>query len=196
MVFECRPRLGCRLRGRGRASGKGRGRVAHVGDEALVKNAPMNENPHAHHEEIEENVDVEDVEEVGHEKEVPTGTTGVPPLDPVLAQQIMSFLMGLVGPGVIAMRDFVGWELSISMGLSLCPFNFKARLNNGVERIWNADLLEKYVPRTLRDCKKDEFMSLEQYGITVATFEAKFHALSRYATQLATIEEERIWKEF
>uniref|UniRef100_M1DZQ3 'chromo' domain containing protein n=1 Tax=Solanum tuberosum TaxID=4113 RepID=M1DZQ3_SOLTU len=28
-------------------------------------------------------------------------TTGVPPIDPMLAQQIMSFLKGLVGPGVL-----------------------------------------------------------------------------------------------
>ena len=36
-----------------------------VGNEAPVENAPRNENPHAHHEEIEENVDVENVEDVG-----------------------------------------------------------------------------------------------------------------------------------
>ncbi|KAH0669381.1 hypothetical protein KY285_023539 [Solanum tuberosum] len=35
-------------------------------------------------------------------------------------------------------------------------------------------------------------MALEQGGISVAAYEAKFHALSRYATQLVTIEEERI----
>lgn len=29
--------------------------------------------------------------------------------------------------------------------------------------------LEKYVPRTLRDRKKDEFMALEQGGMTVAS---------------------------
>ncbi|WMV32385.1 hypothetical protein MTR67_025770 [Solanum verrucosum] len=52
--------------------------------------------------------------------------------------------------------------------------------------------LEKYVPRTLRDRKKDEFMALEQGGMFVAAYEAKFHALSRYATQLVTTEEERI----
>ncbi|WMV33519.1 hypothetical protein MTR67_026904 [Solanum verrucosum] len=51
----------------------------------------------------------------------------------------------------------------------------------------------KYVPRTLRDCKKDEFMVLEQGGMIVAAYEAKFHTLSRYATQLVTTVEERIW---
>uniref|UniRef100_M1DT60 'chromo' domain containing protein n=1 Tax=Solanum tuberosum TaxID=4113 RepID=M1DT60_SOLTU len=35
-------------------------------------------------------------------------------------------------------------------------------------------------------------MALEQGGMSVAAYEAKFHALSRYATQLVTIEEERI----
>ncbi|KAK4706576.1 hypothetical protein R3W88_033865 [Solanum pinnatisectum] len=48
-----------------------------------------------------ENVDVENVEEVGQEEEVQAETTGVPPIDPVLAQQIMSFLKGLAGPKVL-----------------------------------------------------------------------------------------------
>jgi len=48
------------------------------------------------------------------------------------------------------------------------------------------------MPRTLRDRKKNEFMALEQGGMSVATYEAKFHALSRYAMQLVTTEEERI----
>ncbi|WMV13709.1 hypothetical protein MTR67_007094 [Solanum verrucosum] len=52
--------------------------------------------------------------------------------------------------------------------------------------------LEKYVPQTLRDHKKDEFTALEQGGVYVVSYEAKFHALSRYATQLVTTEEERI----
>ena len=56
---------------------------------------------------------------------------------------------------------------------------------------FHALFLEKYVPRTSRDHKKDEFMSLKQGGMTVAAYEAKFHALSRYATQLVTTEEER-----
>ncbi|WMV58961.1 hypothetical protein MTR67_052346 [Solanum verrucosum] len=49
-----------------------------------------------HHEEIEENV-----EEVGQEEEVQGETTGVPPIDPMVAQHIMSFLKGLVGLGVL-----------------------------------------------------------------------------------------------
>ena len=48
------------------------------------------------------------------------------------------------------------------------------------------------MPRTLIDRKKDEFMDLEQGGISVGAYEAKFHALSRYATLLVTTEEERI----
>ncbi|WMV37146.1 hypothetical protein MTR67_030531 [Solanum verrucosum] len=53
-------------------------------------------------------------------------------------------------------------------------------------------LLEKYVPRTLRDRKKDEFMALEQGGMFVAAYEVMFHALFRYAMKLVTTEEERI----
>lgn len=52
--------------------------------------------------------------------------------------------------------------------------------------------LEKYVPQTLIDCKKDEFMTLEQGGIYVAPYEAMFHALSRYAMQFVTTHEKRI----
>uniref|UniRef100_M1DLN4 Polyprotein n=1 Tax=Solanum tuberosum TaxID=4113 RepID=M1DLN4_SOLTU len=62
---------------RGRVKGRGRGRVAPIGPGSPVENAPMNENPPAQHEEIEENVDVKDVEEIGQEEE------------------------GLVGPGVL-----------------------------------------------------------------------------------------------
>lgn len=55
------------------------------------------------------------------------------------------------------------------------------RLNSGRELMWNADIqfyphldqfsamfLEKYVPQTLRDRKKDEFMALEKGGMFVA----------------------------
>ncbi|XP_049413243.1 uncharacterized protein LOC125876166 [Solanum stenotomum] len=90
-----------RGRGRGRARGRGRGRVAPAGNEAPVENASVNENPHAHHEEMEEeNVNVENVEEVRQEKELQAETTNVPSIDPVLARHIMSFLKGLVGPEV------------------------------------------------------------------------------------------------
>uniref|UniRef100_M1D8W9 'chromo' domain containing protein n=1 Tax=Solanum tuberosum TaxID=4113 RepID=M1D8W9_SOLTU len=49
----------------------------------------------------EVNVEVENEENVGQEEEVQAKTTSIPPLDPVLAQQIMLFLKGLVGPGVL-----------------------------------------------------------------------------------------------
>uniref|UniRef100_M1DKJ4 'chromo' domain containing protein n=1 Tax=Solanum tuberosum TaxID=4113 RepID=M1DKJ4_SOLTU len=118
-----------RGRGRGRARGRGRGRVAPAGNGVPIENAPMNKNPHAHHEEIEKNVDIENVENV----------------------------------------DDVGQEEEIQ-----------------------AETTEKYVPHTLRDRKKDEFMALQQGGITVVAYEVKFHALSIYATQMVTTEEERI----
>uniref|UniRef100_M1DLC1 'chromo' domain containing protein n=1 Tax=Solanum tuberosum TaxID=4113 RepID=M1DLC1_SOLTU len=87
-------------RSRGRARGRGRGRLEPTGNGAPVENALVNESPHAHHEEIEENVDV-DVEDLGQEGEVQAESTSVTSLDLVLAQQIMSFLKGLVGPGVL-----------------------------------------------------------------------------------------------
>ena len=52
--------------------------------------------------------------------------------------------------------------------------------------------MEKYIPRTLRDRKRDEFLSLEQGRMSVTTYEVKFHALSRYATQLFSSPQERI----
>ena len=38
--------------------------------------------------------------------------------------------------------------------------------------------MEKYIPRTLRDRKRDEFLSLEQGRMSVNAYEAKFRALS------------------
>ena len=53
-------------------------------------------------------------------------------------------------------------------------------------------IMEKYIPRTLRDRKRDEFLSLEQGRMSVTAYEAKFRALSRYATQLCFSPHERI----
>lgn len=53
--------------------------------------------------------------------------------------------------------------------------------------------LEKYMPHALQDCKKDEQLALDQGDKSIATFESKFHALYGYATNLLTIEEERIF---
>ena len=52
--------------------------------------------------------------------------------------------------------------------------------------------MEKYIPRTLRDRRTDEFLSLEQGRMSVTTYEATFRALSRYATQLCFSPQERI----
>lgn len=50
---------------RGRARGRGRERVAHARDEDPFENAPMNEYPLVHNEDIKEDTEVCDVEEVG-----------------------------------------------------------------------------------------------------------------------------------
>ena len=52
--------------------------------------------------------------------------------------------------------------------------------------------MEKYIPRTLRDRKRNEFLSLEQGRMSVNAYEANFRALSRYATQLCFSPQERI----
>ena len=38
--------------------------------------------------------------------------------------------------------------------------------------------MEKYIPRTLRDRWRDEFLSLEQGKMSVTAYEAKFHAFA------------------
>lgn len=50
----------------------------------------------------------------------------------------------------------------------------------------HALFLEKYEPRILRYRKNDDFMALEQGSMYVAAYEATFHDISRYATQLVT----------
>ena len=52
--------------------------------------------------------------------------------------------------------------------------------------------MEKYIPRTLRDRRRYEFLSLEQGRMSVTAYEAKFRALSRYATQLCFSPQELI----
>ena len=52
--------------------------------------------------------------------------------------------------------------------------------------------MEKYIPRTLSDRRRDEFLSLEQGRMFVAAHEAKFRALSRYATLLCFSPQEQI----
>lgn len=48
------------------------------------------------------------------------------------------------------------------------------------------------MPRNLRDSKKDDFMVLEIGSMSLAAYESKFRVFFRYATQLLTIEEERV----
>uniref|UniRef100_M1AL36 Retrotransposon protein, Ty3-gypsy subclass n=1 Tax=Solanum tuberosum TaxID=4113 RepID=M1AL36_SOLTU len=93
-----------RGRGRGRARGRGCGREVPARDGVPIENVPQNEAPYVHQEEIEENIEVENmenVEEVGQEEKVQAETTGIPPIDPVVSQQIMLFLKGLASPGVV-----------------------------------------------------------------------------------------------
>ena len=52
--------------------------------------------------------------------------------------------------------------------------------------------MEKYIPRTLRDRRRDEFLSLDQGRIFVVAYAVKFCALSRYATQLCFSPQEWI----
>lgn len=51
---------------------------------------------------------------------------------------------------------------------------------------------EKYVSRTLREKRQDEFTTIVQRASSVATYEVQFHSLSRYALPLFPSEKERI----
>lgn len=48
------------------------------------------------------------------------------------------------------------------------------------------------MPRNLRDSKKDDFMVLEIGNMSLVAYESKFRVFFRYATQLLSIEEERV----
>uniref|UniRef100_M1DF98 'chromo' domain containing protein n=1 Tax=Solanum tuberosum TaxID=4113 RepID=M1DF98_SOLTU len=68
---------GCgRDRGRGRARGRVRERAAPTRDGASVGDAPRNKAHHAHHDVIEENIEVEDKENVGQIQFAMTASTG------------------------------------------------------------------------------------------------------------------------
>lgn len=45
-----------------------------------------------------------------------------------------------------------------------------------------AQFINKYLPHTLKDHKKGEFLDIEQGNMCVVAYEAKFHALFHYAT--------------
>lgn len=81
--------------------GRGRRRVALAGNEVLLEIIHVNKNLPKNNEEIEEDIKVADVGEVGQEEEVLAEITIVPPINLALAQQIMLFLKGLVCPRVI-----------------------------------------------------------------------------------------------
>lgn len=60
---------------------------------------------------------------------------------------------------------------------------------------WNwfyALFIEKYMPHTLCNEKKNEFLALEQGSRSISDYKNKFHSFSRYATQLLGNEEEII----
>ncbi|XP_059285643.1 uncharacterized protein LOC132039118 [Lycium ferocissimum] len=60
----------------------------------------------------------------------------------------------------------------------------------GVTRLYQI-FLEKCVPQTLRDKRRDEFTSLEHRGLLITKYESRFHALARYAVQLLHTVPER-----
>ncbi|XP_059277919.1 uncharacterized protein LOC132032160 [Lycium ferocissimum] len=61
----------------------------------------------------------------------------------------------------------------------------------GVEFV-TFQFLDKYVSRTLRDRRKDEFATIGQGNSSVAVYESRFHSLSSYALQLLPTKGEKI----
>ncbi|WMV29196.1 hypothetical protein MTR67_022581 [Solanum verrucosum] len=66
----------------------------------------------------------------------------------------------------------------------LCGMSFIGLASIDLGTISCLVFLEKYMPRTLRHRKNDEFMAIKHDNITMATYEAKFHALPRFYTHL------------
>jgi len=81
-----------------RGIGRGRGRVAPARNEAQAENVPREEALLTPQDEVEENVEIEVEDE-----DARVGTAGLSPLDLAIAQQILTFLSGLVGYGDIPM---------------------------------------------------------------------------------------------
>ena len=52
--------------------------------------------------------------------------------------------------------------------------------------------LSKFVPRSEREHKRDEFEGLQQGGMLVAEYEGRFHALVRHALMILPTEAERV----
>ncbi|WMV29012.1 hypothetical protein MTR67_022397 [Solanum verrucosum] len=86
-------------RDRERVRGRGRGRVMPTRDGAPVKDAPRNEAPLVHHEEVEKNIEVKHDEVVGQEEEVQAYTTDVPKVGGNVGNN--SFFRPLLGPIMI-----------------------------------------------------------------------------------------------
>uniref|UniRef100_M1DWW7 Uncharacterized protein n=1 Tax=Solanum tuberosum TaxID=4113 RepID=M1DWW7_SOLTU len=80
----------CKPSGRDRCGGMGPPRRANreLKEEAL----------HVPQEEVQENVEIKNEKDRGPDEEVQAETTDIPPLDPVLAQHIMTFSEGISRP--------------------------------------------------------------------------------------------------
>ena len=86
--------------------------------------------------------------------------------------------------------EFVSFELQDEAKQWLRAY-MECRVSSLPTLTWtqvHALFLEKYVPSTLSDQKKDEFMELDQGSIYMAAYEAMFHPLSIYPKMLVTME--------
>lgn len=86
---------------RERPRGIGRGKKTPTRNGATIDNSTRNKSHFAQHEEIEENEEVDNDKDILQDEEVHAETTRIPPLYPVLSQQIMLFVKTLVGLGVL-----------------------------------------------------------------------------------------------
>ena len=52
-----------------------------------------------------------------------------------------------------------------------------------------AEFRNKFIPKSVRDKKEQEFLYLKQRGLTVAEYEAQFTKLAQYASDMVNMEE-------
>ncbi|KAK6163478.1 hypothetical protein DH2020_000342 [Rehmannia glutinosa] len=67
----------------------------------------------------------------------------------------------------------------------------------GTERTWEnfvQEFRKQYIPRVVRETRRDEFHHLQQGSMTVTQYKAEFHRLSKYAPGSVHEEEDRLYK--
>ncbi|TMX03311.1 hypothetical protein EJD97_017098 [Solanum chilense] len=171
-----------RGRGRGKAKGRVHGRVAPAIDEVSIEDVLVNENP---------------TRNMKRWKRMRIlRRAWLVPKFFVLTKQLKISLIPLVvniAPRLLALKPLVFLTSETKDAYEFILDCYERLYELGIVHQYGIEfvsfqLKEKYVTRTLRDLKKDEFMALEKGGMSEAAYEAKFLGLLRHSVQLVTIE--------